>query len=189
MLLHPFLINKRMKNVQPSVEAQKKLCDIDDDVHLPFTIPGTTDVCKIGFLKNYTCNMITRLLVTRKVSKPKSDSTKDVIETMSEHSSIPYKVAAYGILNSWWKIKLFHRFLWRRLAMKYDYQQVLYIVQRVYDNIDLAAFFLSMALAEKMMNSMKMMPQKEVGQYAAELESELKGHSSKNSRRTRKKTT
>ena len=59
----------------------------------------------------------------------------------------------------------------------------------MYDNIDLAAFFLSMALAEKMMNSMKMMTQKEVGQYAAELESELKGHSSKNSRRTRKKTT
>ena len=94
MLLHPFLINKRMKNVQPSVEAQKKLCDIDDDVHLPFTIPGTTDVCKIGFLKNYTCNMITRLLVTRKVSKPKSDSTKDVIETMSEHPVPTVKISS-----------------------------------------------------------------------------------------------
>ncbi|MBS5625757.1 MAG: hypothetical protein KHW86_11155 [Porphyromonadaceae bacterium] len=178
-----------MENVQPSVEAQKKLCDIDDDVRLPFTIPGTSDVYKIGFLKSSTCNMITRLLVTRKVSKPKSDSTIDVVKSMSKHSYIPYKVAAYGILNSPWKIRLFHGFLWRKLARKYDYSQVLYIVQRVYDNIDLAAFFLSMALAEKMMNSMKMMTQKEVGQYAAELESELKGHSSKNSRRTRKKTT
>lgn len=153
------------------------LCDIDEDSRIPFTVPGSNDVYKIGFLNHYTCNKITRLLVTRRVSKPKSDSTKDVVESMSENSSIPYKVAAYGILNSAWKIKFLHWYLWRKLARKYGYNQVLYIVQKVYDNIDLSAFFLSMALSEKMMNTMKMMTQKEVGQYAAELESELRARS------------
>ena len=90
------------------------------------------------------------------------------------------------VLNSWWKINLFHRFLtfWWGKVKGYTDEQMLPIIQEGKKKLPLTAHWTNMAFSTDMRMDMVKMTKTEAEQYRAELLSVASQLSSKNSHAT-----
>lgn len=168
-----------MKRV--SKEAQSDLMDIDESKSSIVDIPRSKDVFKIGYMKPYTTDRLSREFIKNEVSKELKDGIATA-DFMSTKMKAIHKFSSYIILNSFWKIIFFHPIMWRWLyyVKQYDYSQLLPIVAEGKKKMDSDSYYVSMVLAMTMMTTMKNLTKKEAEQYQAELTSAQDRPSEKN---------
>jgi hypothetical protein len=93
------------------------------------------------------------------------------------------KEALYFVLNSWWKIVLFHKFLtfWWGKVKGYTEEQMLPIILEGKKKLPLTAHWMIMAYSADMRTDMMKMTKTEAEQFRAELLSAASQLSSKSS--------
>jgi hypothetical protein len=95
---------------QADIKARKELDNIVNDVPTVVVIPGTKKKVKIRGVKPYTLERITKLWLERD-SMTIPDDSASTLKSMCAEPYFAIKEALYFVLNSWWKIKLWHGFL------------------------------------------------------------------------------
>jgi len=154
---------------QPTVQDEKELMDINDDAKTIVEIPRSKKKYKIGYLKPYTQERFTKLILE---SEPeKGDTEFSVLTDIKKRSRLHHKSAAVIILNSWFKIKLLYPLLWRWLffVMEYESDQLVPIILEGKKKIQVEGYWRSMALLSMMMETKKEMTMKEAKAFHQEL--------------------
>ena len=154
---------------QPSLEAKSDLVGIDENLPDIVSIPDTNRKVKIRALHPYTHEMLTKIWVTRDLSRPGNGT-----ETVSELLKDPYfnhKIAALFVLNGFFRIKLFYGLLWRWYAYIRGYReyQLTDIIKTAKKKIPLIAYYRNIMLTMDMRTDWMTMTNKEAEQYRAEL--------------------
>ena len=164
---------------QPSIQDEKELMDINDDAKTIVEIPRSKKKYKIGYLKSYCTEKVTKIILNAEPETPNSELT--ALSEMSKRSKVLHKVAAYIILNNWYKIVLFHPIVWRWMyyVNEYTSDQLLPIIIEGKKKIQVQAFSLGMAFSGMIMETTKTMTTKEAKAYQAELLSALGQNSEK----------
>ena len=124
---------------------------------------------------------LTNLWLERDLAMPESSS--DTLKSVCIDPYFAVKEALYFVLNSWWKITLFHRFLsfWWGKVKGYTDEQMLPIIQEGKKKVQLTAHWAVMAYSTDMRTDWMKMTSKEAEQFQAELLSAAKQLSSKSS--------
>lgn len=86
---------------QPSIEEQRELNNVLED-SIDYITIGKKKIA-LKWIKRYTL---------RKIS--------DVILNCKNEDEVTSKCAALLILNDWWKIKIFYKFLWKKIFRTYS---------------------------------------------------------------------
>ena len=164
------------------VKARQGLNDITGDKPAIVNIPGTKKVVKLYGVKPYTLEKITELWIERDVNAVPEDSAS-TLKSMCSEPYFAVKEALYFVLNSWWKINLFHKFLtfWWGKVKGYTEEQMLPIILEGKKKLPLTAHWMIMAYSTDMRTDMMKMTKTEAEQFRAELLSVAKQLSSKNS--------
>lgn len=167
---------------QADIKARKELDNIVNDVPTVVVIPGTKKKVKIRGVKPYTLERITKLWLERD-SMTIPDDSASTLKSMCAEPYFAIKEALYFVLNSWWKIKLWHGFLtfWWSKVKGYTEEQMLPIIMEGKKKLPLTAHWMIMAYSADMRTDMVKMTKAEAEQYRAELLSATKQLSSKNS--------
>ena len=136
---------------QPTLDIQRELDLLAEDIPTEVTIPYTKKVYKIGWIKNKTIRKITQVLN----SKAESPNDEDVILC---------KAMALIVLNGYWKIRLFYPFLWRWFAYvkQYTDYQILPIIEVAKKKAPQIPYFLSMTYLTGLKDSLATMSREEV---------------------------
>ena len=165
---------------QPDNEQEKALLDINSETKSLVHIPYTNKSYRVGYMKPYCSEKITKLIVESEASVPKSEV--DSMKLMSERSKLLSKASAYIILNNFFKINLFYPFLWRYFYFikEYTYDQLFFILVEAKKKIQLEGFSLSMAFLHLMKETKMTMTTKEAKAYHQELLSAQEQASAKN---------
>ena len=163
------------------IKARQELIEITANKPAIITIPGTTKEVKVYGVKPYTLEKITELWIERDVN-----AAEDSASTLKSMCSEPYfavREALYFVLNSWWKINLFHKFLtfWWGKVKGYTDEQMLPIIMEGKKKLPLTAHWMIMAYSADMRTDMMKMTKTEAEQFRAELLSAASQLSSKNS--------
>ena len=169
-----------MKSID--VKARQELNEITGNKPAIVGIPGTQKVVKLYGVKPYTLEKITELWIERDVNAVPEDSAS-TLKSMCSEPYFAVREALYFVLNSWWKINLFHKFLtfWWGKVKGYTEEQMLPIILEGKKKLPLTAHWMIMAYSADMRTDMMKMTKKEAEQYRAELLSVAKQLSSKNS--------
>lgn len=159
-----------MNNI-PSNEAQQELMDIDHGGKTKVSVPFTKKVYKIGYLKPYTTEKVTSVMLKGDAGLPDEASEEEFMKLMSKKSKVLAKIASIIILNNFFKIKLFHAIHWRWLhyVKQYDYGQLMPIIMEGKKKIPVIPYAMSMGLSVTMMETMKNLTKKEAKQFHLEL--------------------
>lgn len=170
-------------------EAQIELDNIDKNIKTDVKIPRSKLSYKIGYLKPDTSNRISRAVL---INEAPSDLFNDdensnpnprrVVGFMASKTKITAKMAAYIILNDFWKNSLFHFIYWRWLYYfrQLDFGQLAPVVIEGKKKMGAEGYYLIMASSVMMMDTMRTMTKAEAKEYLAVLSSETKPHSDKN---------
>ena len=92
-------------------------------------------------------------------------------DTQKARSQAIHKVFALGVLNSYFKIKLFYPFLWRWFyyVKGYTWTELVPAISMIKKKIPLNEYWQGMALSVEMMTSWRAMEKKEAEEYRQEL--------------------
>ena len=167
---------------QADINARQGLNEIADDIATEVQIPGTKKKVSLRGVKPYTLERITKLWLERDAMAAPEDSAS-TLRSMCAEPYFAVKEALYFVLNSWWKINLFHKFLtfWWGKVKGYTDEQMLPIILEGKKKLPLTAHWMIMAYSADMRTDMMKMTKKEAEQYRAELLSVAKQLSSRNS--------
>lgn len=167
---------------QADIEARREYADIVFDRPAVVSIPGTNRQVSIKGVKPYTLECLTRLWIDRDVDSVPEDAAS-TLKSMCAEPYFAIKEALYFVLNDYWKIRLFHRFLtfWWGKVVGYTEEQMTPIILEGKKKLPLTAHWTNMAFSADMTTDMKKMTKKEAEQYRAEQLSVLKPLSSKSS--------
>lgn len=112
----PFFNNLNLLEMkQPSKQAKAQLSEILSGEKEIVAIKGTKHSVRIGTIKNGTLEKLTSLWSKRDMSK-RPEGVNDTMAIAVDDIYFNHKEAAYIVLNSFWKIKLFHWIVWRWFA-------------------------------------------------------------------------
>jgi hypothetical protein len=170
---------------QANIDTRQGLAEIVEDTPTIVSIPNTNKSVKIRGVKPYTLERITKLWLERDLAAAPTDSAS-TLKSMCSEPYFAVREALYFVLNSWWKINLFHRFLtfWWGKVKGYTDEQMLPIIQEGKKKLPLTAHWMIMAYSADMRTDMVKMTKTEAEQYRAELLSVASQLSSKNSHAT-----
>lgn len=99
---------------QPDLQAQLALMAILSDTPTEVPIPRSRKKVKITFLKDYTLERVTKVLLERQKLEEEAElSPDDALKSAAKHPYFNLKIAVLCVLNSYVKIRLFFPFLWR----------------------------------------------------------------------------
>jgi hypothetical protein len=167
---------------QADINARLGVDEVVNDTATIVTIPHTTKKVALRGVKPYTLEKITKLWLERDSMAVPEDSAS-TLKSMCSEPYFAVREALYFVLNSWWKINLFHKFLtfWWGKVKGYTDEQMLPIILEGKKKLPLTAHWMIMAYSADMRTDMMKMTKKEAEQYRAELLSVAKQLSSKNS--------
>lgn len=170
---------------QADVNARKRLSEVTEDTATIVAIPGTKKRVSLRGVKPYTLEMITKLWLERDIMVVPDDSAS-TLKSMCSEPYFAIREALYLVLNSWWKINLFHKFLtfWWGKVIGYTDEQMMPIILEGKKKLPLTAHWMIMAYSADMRADMKKMTKTEAEQFRAELISAAKQLSSKSSHAT-----
>lgn len=164
------------------IKSRRGLNDITEDRATIVKIPFTNKSVSLRGVKPYTLERITQLWLDRDSMAVPEDSAS-TLKSMCSEPYFAIKEALYFVLNDWWKINLFHRFLtfWWGKVKGYTDDQMLPIILEGKKKLPLTTHWMLMAYSADMRMDMKKMTKTEAEQYRAELLSAAKQLSSKSS--------
>lgn len=167
---------------QADIKSRLELDNIVEDVPTIVAIPGTKKTVSLRGVKPYTLERVTRLWIERD-SMAIPDDTASTLKSMCAEPYFAVKEALYFVLNSWWKIKLFHGFMtfWWGKVKGYTEEQMLPIIMEGKKKLPLTAHWMIMAYSADMRTDMIKMTKTEADQFRAELLSAANRLSSKSS--------
>jgi hypothetical protein len=167
---------------QADINARIGLNEVVEDTATIVEIPGTKKKVSLRGVKPYTMERITKLWLTRDSMAIPEDSAS-TLKSMCSEPYFAVKEALYFVLNSWWKINLFHRFLtfWWGKVKGYTDEQMLPIIIEGKKKLPLIAHWTIMVYSADMRTDTIKMTKTEAEQFRAELLSAAKRLSSKNS--------
>ena len=167
---------------QADIKARQGLNEVTEDTPTIVHIPGTKKKVKLRGVKPYTLEKITQLWLKRDSMSIPEDSAS-TLKSMCSEPYFAVKEALYFVLNSWWKINLFHNFLtlWWGKVKGYTDEQMLPIILEGKKKLPLTAHWMIMAYSADMRTDMIKMTKTEAEQFRAELLSAAKQLSSKSS--------
>ena len=167
---------------QADINARLAYDEVVEDTPSIVEIPGTKKKVKLRGVKPYTLERITRLWLKRDSMAIPEDSAS-TLRSMCSEPYFAVKEALYFVLNSWWKINLFHRFLtfWWGKVKGYTEDQMLPIILEGKKKLPLTAHWMIMAYSSDMRMDAVKMTKTEAEQFRAELLSAAKQLSSKSS--------
>ena len=167
---------------QADINARLGLDGVVEDTPTDVVIPGTKKVVKLRGVKPYTLERITKLWLERDAMAI-PDDTASTLKSMCSEPYFAVKEALYFVLNDWWKIKLFHKFLtfWWSKIKGYTEDQMLPIIMEGKKKLPLTAHWMIMVYSTDMRTDMIKMTKKEAEQFRVELLSAANQLLSKNS--------
>lgn len=167
---------------QADVSARQSLDSVVEDTPTIVAIPRTKKTVKLRGVKPYTLERITKLWLERDAMAIPEDSAS-TLKSMCAEPYFAVKEALYFVLNSWWKIKLFHGFLtfWWGKVKGYTDDQMLPIIIEGKKKLQLTAHWTVMVYSTDMRTDMVKMTKTEAEQFRAELLSAANRLSSRNS--------
>ena len=167
---------------QADINARQGLNEIVEDTPTIVVIPGTKKSVRLRGVKPYTLERITKLWLERDSMIVPEDSSA-TLRSMCSEPYFAVKEALYFVLNSWWKINLFHRFLtfWWGKVKGYTDEQMLPIILEGKKKLPLTEHWMIMAYSADMRTDIVKMTKMEAEQFRAELLLAAKQLSSKNS--------
>jgi len=151
-----------------SPQVQRKQYEIANDVPFEITLNGKKYKCR--YLKEWTAAKIS-YLITQRNPNPEADVSQ-MLKLMAQNNTIASKCCALMILEKPWKIKLFYRFLWRKIYKTCTAREITEALTVVYEALDLSFFFQNMILVDQMNILKKKLTKMELKQLSAELQSE-----------------
>lgn len=136
---------------QPTLDIQRELDLLAENIPTEVTIPYTNKTYKIGWMKNKTIRKITQVLN----SKAKSPKDEDLVLC---------KAMALIVLNDYWKIRLFYSFLWRYYAYvkQYTDYQILPVIEAAKKKAPQIPYLLCMTYLDALKDSLATMSREEV---------------------------
>lgn len=167
---------------QADISARQGLNEVTEDTPAIVHIPGTKKKVSIRGVKPYTLERITKLWLERDTMAAPED-TASTLKSMCSEPYFAVKEALYFVLNGWWKINLFHKFLtfWWGKVKGYTDEQMLPIILEGKKKLPLTAHWMIMAYSSDMRMDAVKMTKMEAEQFRAELLSAAKQLSSKSS--------
>jgi hypothetical protein len=167
---------------QADIKARIGLNEVTEDTATIVSIPGTKKKVSLRGVKPYTLERITKLWLKRDSMAIPKDSA-DTLKSMCSEPYFAVQEALYFVLNSWWKINLFHRFLtfWWGKVLGYTDEQMLPIIIEGKKKLQLTAHWTIMAYSADMRTDMIKMTKTEAEQFRAELLSAANRLSSRSS--------
>ena len=167
---------------QADIRARQRLSEVANDAPTVVEIPDTKKRVSLRGVKPYTLERITQLWLQRD-SMAITDSSASTLKSMCSEPYFAVKEALYFVLNDWWKINLFHRFLtfWWGKVKGYTDEQMLPIILEGKKKLPLTAHWMIMAYSSDMRTDIVKMTRTEAEQFRAELLSVAKQLSSKSS--------
>jgi len=154
---------------QPTIQDEKELMDINDDAKTIVEIPRSKKKYKIGYLKSYCTEKVTKIILQAEPESPNSELS--VLTDIKKRSRLHHKAAALIILNDWYKIVLFYSIFWRWLffVKEYSSDQLFPIILEGKKKIQAETYSLNMGFLALIMETKKEMTMKEAKAYQAEL--------------------
>ena len=167
---------------QADLAARQRLGEITSDVPTEVQIPGTRKTVKVRGIKPYTLEKVTQLWLERDSLAIPEDSAS-TLKSMCTEPYFAVREALYFVLNGWFRINLFHKFMtfWWGKVKGYTDEQMLPIILEGKKKLPLTAHWMIMAYSADMRTDMVKMTKKEAEEYRAELLLVAKQLSSKNS--------
>jgi hypothetical protein len=167
---------------QADIKARIGLNEVTEDTATIVSIPGTKKKVSLRGVKPYTLERITKLWLKRDSMAIPEDSAS-TLKSMCSEPYFAVQEALYFVLNSWWKINLFHRFLtfWWGKVLGYTDEQMLPIILEGKKKLPLIAHWMLMAYSADMRTDTIKMTKTEAEQFRAELLSAAKHRLSRNS--------
>ena len=167
---------------QADLQARMLLDENANNTPTIVQIPSTKKRVKVRGIKPYTLEKVTQLWLERDVMTIPEDSAS-TLKSMCTEPYFAIREALYFVLNDWFKINLFHRFLtfWWGKVRGYTDEQMLPIIMEGKKKLPLTAHWMIMAYSADMRTDMVKMTKKEAEEYRAELLSVAKQLSSKSS--------
>jgi hypothetical protein len=164
------------------INARKGLNEVVNDTATIVKIPHTKKEVALRGVKPYTLEQITKLWLERDSMAVPEDSAS-TLKSMCSEPYFAVREALYFVLNSWWKINLFHKFLtfWWGKVKGYTDEQMLPIILEGKKKLPLTDHWMLMAYSADMRTDMTKMTKTEAEQYRAELLSAANQLSSKSS--------
>ncbi|MEN6413730.1 MAG: hypothetical protein ABFC84_13375 [Veillonellales bacterium] len=141
---------------EASLKAQKKQGDLLLDKST--IVPIGKYTYKIRYMRTYTNALISSLMVDVKIA------TSDIPRTiglMKEGTRLHARIAAYGLLCTWLKIKLFHWVYWRIIWIRHDEQEINQLMSAVIEKMGVGFFFLTTETTENLNSLMRKMTKTE----------------------------
>lgn len=136
---------------QPTLDIQRELDRLAENIPTEVTIPYTNKTYKVGWLHHDTIRKIT-LVMNEKARKPEDED------------KVLYKAMALIVLNGVWKIFFFYPILWRWFAYVKQYHdyQMLPIIELAKKKVPQIPYFLSMTYLTGLKDSHAAMSREEV---------------------------
>ena len=167
---------------QADISARQGLNEVTENTPTIVQIPDTKKKVSLRGVKPYTLERITKLWLERDTMAAPEDAAT-TLKSMCAEPYFAVKEALYFVLNSWWKINLFHGFLtfWWGKVKGYTDDQMLPIILEGKKKLPLTAHWMIMAYSSDMRMDAVKMTKTEAEQFRAELLSAAKQLSSKSS--------
>lgn len=158
---------------QPDRQDEELLISIQENGKDSITIPKTNKIVKVGWMKGYTLEMLSKLELKEGVKEEDADTEK-VIEQRSKFMS---KAASLCLLNGI-KIKFFHWLYWRYLyyVKGYSFDQLEPIILLAKKKVPASSWYIGSALVSQMKITNLTMTIAEAERFRAVLSSEAEQH-------------
>ena len=169
---------------QVDISAQREYIEAMLNLPTEVAIIGTKRKVRIRGIKPYTIERLTRLWLERDMAV-----AEDAAGTLKSLCIEPYfsvKEACLFVLNGYWGIKMLYPIMWRIWGKLRGYteEQMQPIILEGKKKLPLTAHWRNMAYSVDMRTDWMKMTSKEAEQYRAELLSDVKRLSLKNSQST-----
>lgn len=165
------------------IDARRRYAEAVFDVPTEVRIPGTKKTVRLRGVKPYTLERLTQLWLKRDMDAVPEDSAS-TLKSMCAEPYFTIKVALIFVLNDYWKIRLFYRFMvwWWGKALGYTEEQMSPIIEEGKKKLPLTAHWTNMVYLTDMRTDQIKMTKTEAVQFQAELLSVAKQRSSRSSR-------
>lgn len=149
-----------------SEDSQKLLEAIIGDEAETIPVKYRNRMLKIRFVRNGTLRKVTKIL---------NGQDPDKIDGHCE-DTIPYKLAAAYLLNSWWGLRFLGgirwAILWRRLQNELSWEDCLTICEESKKKVPLKAYYATMTSQLALRDTLQQMTREEIEAALQELRSE-----------------
>lgn len=155
-----------------SIEDQKELIAIDEQVQTTVKIPRTDKSVNVGWMKPETLKQISKLVLNSGFGE-QDENFVPTLDTLNKYSKFCSKYVALILLNGI-KIHFIYWLKWRWLyyVKGYDYDQLMPIILTAKKKVPSAGFLISIISARGMMVTNMTMTKKEQELYQSALTSE-----------------